>query len=81
MDMSYSGGEGNLFDYQDIRDDRVYTYFSLRKNQSKTIKINLHAAYVGEYYMPAVHIEAMYDATISALKKGGLVKVVSPGQR
>ena len=81
MDIGYSGIDGNHIDYQDIRDDRVYTYFSLRKNQSKTIKINLHAAYVGEYYMPAVHIEAMYDATISALKKGSLVKVVSPGQR
>lgn len=81
MDMNYSGNEGNLFNYQDIRDDRVYTYFDLGKNKSKTIKINLHAAYVGEYYMPAVHIEAMYDATISALKKGKLVKVVSPGGR
>src|SRR5690554_5065047 len=81
MDIGYSGNEGRLFDYQDIRDDRVYTYFSLRKNQSKTIKINLHAAYVGEYYMPAVHIEAMYDATISALRKGSVVNVVSPGQK
>ncbi|WP_107038016.1 alpha-2-macroglobulin family protein [Brumimicrobium mesophilum] len=81
MDMNYSGNEGNLYDYQDIRDDRVYTYFDLRKNKSKTIKINLHAAYVGEYYMPAVHVEAMYDATISSLKKGALVKVVSPGGR
>ncbi|PWH87005.1 alpha-2-macroglobulin family protein [Brumimicrobium oceani] len=81
MDMNYSGNEGNLFNYQDIRDDRVYTYFDLGKNKSKTIKINLHAAYVGEYYMPAVHIEAMYDATISALKKGKRVKVVSPGGR
>jgi len=81
MDMNYSGNEGNLYNYQDIRDDRVYTYFDLRKNKSKTIKINLHAAYVGAYYMPAVHVEAMYDATISALKKGGIVKVVPPGGR
>lgn len=81
MDLGYSGNEGNHIDYQDIRDDRVYSYFSLRKNQSKTIKVKLHAAYVGEYYMPAVHIEAMYDASISALKKGALVKVVSPGQK
>src|SRR5690554_7130115 len=70
MDLGYSGNEGNHIDYQDIRDDRVYSYFSLRNNQSKTIKVKLHAAYVGEYYMPAVHIEAMYDASISALKKG-----------
>ncbi|PKR80124.1 hypothetical protein CW751_11510 [Brumimicrobium salinarum] len=81
MDMNYSGNDGQHINYQDIRDDRVYTYFDLRKNQSKTIKINLHAAYVGEYYMPAIHIEAMYDATISALKKGKKVKVVKPGRR
>ncbi|RFC55030.1 alpha-2-macroglobulin family protein [Brumimicrobium aurantiacum] len=80
MDLDYSGNESNAFNYQDIRDDRVYTYFDLRKNKSKSFKINLHAAYVGEYYMPATHVEAMYDATISALVKGKRIKVVSPGQ-
>lgn len=79
MDIGYDGGEGDYIDYQDIRDDRVYSYFSLRKNQSKTIKTYLHAAYIGEYYMPATYIEAMYDATISALKKGQKTKVVLGG--
>lgn len=79
MDIGYEGDDGSYIDYQDIRDDRVYSYFSLRKNQSKTITTYLHAAYVGEYYMPATYIEAMYDATISALKKGQKTKVVLIG--
>lgn len=78
MDIGFSGGNSNYLEYQDIRDDRVYSYFDLDRNQSKTIKIQLHAAYVGEYYLPAVYIEAMYDNTISALKKGKVVKVVKP---
>ena len=79
MDIGYGGDDSNLFEYQDIRDDRVYTYFDLRRNSSKTIKVNLHASFVGEYYLPSVHVEAMYDGTISALKKGKLVRVVKPG--
>jgi len=78
MDIGYSGGNSNYIEYQDIRDDRVYTYFDLDRNQSKTIKIQLHAAFIGEYYLPSIYIEAMYDNTISALKKGKVVKVVKP---
>ncbi len=81
MDIGSSGVQNNLFEYQDIRDDRVYTYFDLDKNRSKTIKVNLHASYIGEYYLPAVQIEAMYDATISALRKGKKVRVVQPGEK
>lgn len=81
MDIGSTEQQNNLFEYQDIRDDRVYTYFDLQRNRSKTITINLHASFLGEYYLPAVQIEAMYDATISALRKGKLVKVVKPGEK
>lgn len=62
--------------YQDIRDDRVYTYFDLGQNQSKTFKVLLTASYSGTYYLPAVSCEAMYDHTIYARKKGKVVEVV-----
>ncbi|MCO5269102.1 MAG: MG2 domain-containing protein [Brumimicrobium sp.] len=75
MDIGYDGDNDALFDYQDIRDDRVFTYFSLARNKSKVITIYLHATYAGEYYLPAVYIEAMYDNSISALEKGKKVKV------
>jgi alpha-2-macroglobulin len=62
--------------YQDIRDDRVYTYFNLEKGETKVFRIMLNAAYAGKYYLPAVYCEAMYDNKIYALKPGGLVEVV-----
>ena len=62
--------------YQDIRDDRVYTYFDLGANQRKTFKVMLTASYAGSYYLPAVSCEAMYDHGIYARKKGKVVEVV-----
>ena len=79
MDIGGTIHESDAYDYQDIRDDRVYTYFSLPQNSKKTFKVLLHAAYVGDYYQPAVRCEAMYDNSIQALKKGRWVKVVKPG--
>jgi len=62
--------------YQDIRDDRVYTYFNLKSGQIKSFVILLNAAYVGEYYLPSVNCEAMYDNRINSRTSGEWVKVV-----
>ena len=62
-------------DYRDIRDDRVYTYFSLYDDKEVTYYVMLNAAYVGKYYMPATYCEAMYNHTINALIKGQWVEV------
>lgn len=67
--------EYSSFDFQDIRDDRVYTYFSLSSNETKTFKVSVTAAYAGKYYMPGVHAEAMYKASIYAKEKGKWVWV------
>ena len=66
------------YEYQDIRDDRIYTYFDLDANRSRTYRIQLNASYLGEFYLPAVKTEAMYDETISARNPGKWVKVVAP---
>jgi uncharacterized protein YfaS (alpha-2-macroglobulin family) len=63
-------------DYQDIRDDRVYTYFDLKANERKAFTVLLNASYQGKYYLPAVAVEAMYDNSIYANKKGMWVEVV-----
>lgn len=63
------------FDYQDIRDDRVYTYFNLARGQAKSFTIRFNAAYEGKYYMPGVSCEAMYDNSISARRSGNWVEV------
>ena len=63
-------------DYIDVRDDRVYTYFSLPEGKEVTYYVMLNAAYAGKYYMPAVYCEAMYNHSINALLKGQWVEVV-----
>ena len=67
-------------DYQDIRDDRVYSYFNLKNGETKTIEILANASYLGKYYLPMVSVEPMYDATINARVKGQWVQVVAPGK-
>jgi uncharacterized protein YfaS (alpha-2-macroglobulin family) len=63
-------------DYQDIRDDRVYTYFSLAPGRDKTFLITLNASYRGRYYQPGPVVEAMYEAAVHANAKGQWIKIV-----
>jgi uncharacterized protein YfaS (alpha-2-macroglobulin family) len=70
-----SQGNGKL-DYQDYRDDRVYSYFSLRRRQSISIEVQLNATFLGRFYQPALFCAPMYDERISSVKAGGWVEVV-----
>lgn len=83
--MSDVGGStSDPMDYQDVRDDRVMTYFDLPFNwsndknmkQSRTYRIQLNAAYAGRYFLPAVACEAMYDNRIRAISPGKWVEVM-----
>lgn len=65
------------FDYQNIRDDKVLTYFNLSSNGSKTFFLVLNASFKGEYMLPVIKAEAMYDNEINAVLPGEIVKVVS----
>ncbi len=79
MDLVESNKTGDKPRYQDIRDDRVYTYFDLNKNSTKTFKIILNAAYLGRFYLPTVYCEAMYDNEIYSRKAGKWIEVVEAG--
>ena len=57
----------SAFRYQDIRDDRVMTYFSLDRGTERVIRFTVNKAYEGTFYRPAIHAYAMYDETIRAL--------------
>lgn len=59
------------YSYQDIRDDRVLTYFDLRRAESKTFTVRLQATYIGKYILPAIQCEAMYDPSVQARTKAG----------
>jgi uncharacterized protein YfaS (alpha-2-macroglobulin family) len=63
--------------YQDIRDDRVYTYFNIAANQTHTYYIQLNASYLGRFFLPGTYCEAMYDNSITAGMNGKWVEVVN----
>ncbi|GGB85294.1 membrane protein [Flavobacterium suaedae] len=72
----YGSAGDNKADYIDIRDDRTNFYFNLRARDTKTFKIQLNASYLGQYYLPGVQCEAMYDNEYLSRTKGQWVKVV-----
>jgi uncharacterized protein YfaS (alpha-2-macroglobulin family) len=66
--------------YQDIRDDRIFNYFDLNRGEHKTFNTQINAAYLGKFYLSGTYCEAMYDNSISCMKKGKWVEVVKPGE-
>lgn len=75
-DDDYDERESTPYDYQDIRDNAVYTYFDLYRVRDRgepneiTLTFNVTVAYMGDYYIPAIQAEAMYDANIRATLPG-----------
>jgi uncharacterized protein YfaS (alpha-2-macroglobulin family) len=69
-DESGSSASSTQFKYQDIRDDRVMTYFDLPSGRQKIIRFTVNKTYNGNYYMPAIHAYAMYDESIRAVIPG-----------
>ncbi len=57
-----SGNEGAK--HIDLRDDRAYFYFDLMPKAKKTFTLKLNATYEGNYMIPAVRCEDMYNAQI-----------------
>jgi uncharacterized protein YfaS (alpha-2-macroglobulin family) len=74
----------NLFDYQDIRDDRVMWFFNYmpaydyKNNQYRKLDflVKLNAVTPGEFVLPPTLLEAMYDVNFQARKGGRKVSVV-----
>ena len=66
---------GGSFDYQDFRDDRVYTFFDLAAGEAKVFRFRMTATYPGRYYLPSQVGEAMYDNDVRAVVKGQWVSV------
>lgn len=80
LNSRLTGTEGAFnssdYNYIDIRDDRVYTFFGAPEGKELKYNVMLNAAYAGKYYLPAVYCEAMYNKTINALQQGEWVEVV-----
>lgn len=70
-----SDNSSSSFNYQDIRDDRVMTFFNLGYGYSTVVKIRLQAAYYGRFYLPAISCEAMYEPKKKSKTEGMWVEV------
>ena len=63
------------YDYRDIRDSKVYTFFDLRGTEKRTYYVQLTASYAGRFYFPPVLAEAMYENEIQAQTNSQWVEV------
>jgi len=79
-EVAQTGTQASSFTYQDVRDDRVNTYFDLEPNHSKTFRIMLNSTYLGRFYLPSIYCSAMYDNTINARIPGKWVEVNPSGK-
>ncbi len=81
LNARMTGGEGafksSYATYQDIRDDRIYTYFDIGQGETLTYYVQLNASYLGRYFLPGTFASAMYDNSITAGVNGKWVEVVS----
>ena len=82
LNARMTGGEGafksSYSTYQDVRDDRIYTYFDINQNETLTYYVQLNASYLGRYFLPGTFAAAMYDNSITAGVNGKWVEVVNP---
>jgi alpha-2-macroglobulin len=76
LDKEGASNENAQFTYQDVRDDRVHTFFDLAYGTSKTFKVRLTASYLGRFYFPGTLCEAMYEPGVNAFMPGKWVEVV-----
>jgi uncharacterized protein YfaS (alpha-2-macroglobulin family) len=69
---------GAIYDHKDQRDDRIYYYFDLKKGEEKTFSLVANASYLGQFYVPAINVEGMYDGNFQARERGKWVHIVKP---
>lgn len=69
--------EKPAYTYMDIRDDKVIYYFNLDKGQKKVFTVRFNAAYCGEFTIPSIRCEAMYDPSVYARTASGTTAVIS----
>lgn len=63
------------YTYQDFRDDRVYTFFSLDPGAKKYFEFKAKASFAGDFYLPRAVCENMYKGNIYAKTAAGRVTI------
>ncbi|MCG9881478.1 MAG: hypothetical protein MH472_12840, partial [Bacteroidia bacterium] len=62
--------------YQDVRDDRILSYFDLGARQKAVFVFYLNASYQGKFYAPGFVCERMYHGNVQAKESGKWITVV-----
>jgi alpha-2-macroglobulin len=75
FDEGQAAFRSSSYDFQDVRDDRIYTYFNLPQGTTKTFRLRFNAAYEGKFYLPGIACEAMYDNSVSVRNEGRWIEV------
>lgn len=65
-------------DYLNLRDDRVEVFGALGARERKKVVYAVRAVTAGDFTLPPVEAEAMYDPRIRAREAGGQVQVAGP---
>ena len=74
--LSNSSYKASNYTYQDIRDDLIYTYFDLSNGSTADFYFRATAAYSGNFVVPAIYVQAMYDDSIKAVSPGFKVNML-----
>ncbi|HRZ91065.1 MAG TPA: hypothetical protein P5117_16410, partial [Spirochaetia bacterium] len=80
-DEGYGQGSGRPwwyprrdYTYQDVRDDRVFTYLDLGPGKEAVVRVFANKTYDGRFYRPGAFAEAMYDPEYRALERGAWMR-------
>ncbi len=76
MDQFEGRFQNSEAEYQDIRDDRVNTFFSMDRGVWNYYFV-MTATYAGKYWLPDIMCEAMYSHQVRARLPGRWVEVVA----
>lgn len=65
-------------EYMNVRDDRLEMFGALESGQSREVVVGLRAVTAGEFTMPPVEADAMYDPSIWAREGSRKATIVGP---
>lgn len=63
-------------DYMDIRDDRIILFVHLPKQKEVKFYYAIRVVNVGDFVLPAISAEAMYDPAKASVSGGGRIRVI-----
>lgn len=74
-DVSWIKDQEFVPDYMDIRDDRLILFINLPERQEQKFYYALRAVTAGQFTLPPIKAEAMYDPVYRSVASSGVVRV------